>query len=258
MSANETPAGEPIDLADVIADLRDRIAQLEMRRDELNADVDAANAKLEKAESKRGKVRPEVFEKVVAEYAHAKSESEAARAKIDREAVSLRVDLDLAETTLREREEAARLAEEAARRAEEEARRRAESATLPPAERQEIERRIEEYRAESGRIESELEEPDKALEELEFRRDMDEFATDDEYEKAVGPVRETIERLRGRLAQIEGESAELRKTLEEDAAKAQAAARPVEAAPAIADSADDQAGWSWADSGGAARAEGEV
>ncbi|MCZ7584850.1 MAG: FHA domain-containing protein [Deltaproteobacteria bacterium] len=189
-----------------------------------------------KAEARRDKVKPEIFQKVVADYSAARDKSKARLDELDAQIENVTADIAGAEARLeemdreeeesakqREREEAERAAreEEEKRQAEEEARQRAEEEQK---RREEEERRAETERAElyellatldeeRASLETELAPARDAMEELEFRKEMEEFESDEDYEAAAAEPREKLAALEGRLADIEKESADIRALL---------------------------------------------
>lgn len=223
-----------------------KIEKAEARKDKVKPEIyqkvvgeyvaarDAAQAKLDEIEAKIAATHADIeAARVAAEEEARRAEEEARRAEEEAARRAEEERLAREEEERRAREEAERLAREEAERAareeeerlraEEEARAREEAeraAREDEARLAEENRRREEDRqaaremiaslvADRDAVMAEMAGPQNELEEIDFRQEMGEFESDDEYEAAAAPVRETLAGLNERIAGIDAQIREL-------------------------------------------------
>ncbi|MCL4233850.1 MAG: FHA domain-containing protein [Deltaproteobacteria bacterium] len=216
-----------------------KIEKAEARKDKVKPEIyqkvvgeyvaarDAAQAQLDEIDAKIAATHAEI------EATKAAAEEEARRAEEERIAREEAERLAQAEAERLAREEAERLAREEAERAarEEEDRLRAEEEARAREEAERAAREDEARNAEANRrreedrqaaremiaslvtdrdaVMAEMAGPQNEMEEIEFRQEMGEFESDDDYEAAAAPVREKIAGLNDRIAGIDAQIREL-------------------------------------------------
>ncbi|MCC6158347.1 MAG: FHA domain-containing protein [Deltaproteobacteria bacterium] len=223
-----------------------KIEKAEARKDKVKPEIyqkvvgeyvaarDAAQAKLDEIEANIAATHAEIEStKAAAEEDARRAEEEARRAEEEaaRRAEEERIAREEEERRAREeaermaREEAERAAREAEERlrAEEEARSREEAeraAREDEARNAEANRRREEDRqaaremiaslvSDRDAVMAEMAGPQNEMEEIEFRKEMGEFESDDEYDAAAASVREKLAGLNDRIAGIDVQIREL-------------------------------------------------
>ncbi len=199
----------------------------EAKFDEIEAKIAATHAEIEaaKAAAEEAARRAEEDARLAEEEARRAEEEAARRAEEERIARE--------EDERRAREEAERLAREEAERAarEEEERLRAEEEAQAREEAERAAREDEAKNAEANRrreedrqaaremiaslvtdrdaVMAEMAGPQNEMEEIEFRKEMGEFESDDDYEAAAAPVRDQLSALNDRIAGIDAQIREL-------------------------------------------------
>ncbi len=188
-------------------ELGSRLKDVELDRDMVAGELEIVETKIQKAETRRDRVKPKIFEKVVAGYFEKRNELKEQVAGFDHQIAGISEKLEKARVAEKLEQERRKLEERKRREAEELA---------------DIEKNLAWLREKKEQVQNQMVEPSDTIEEMEFRNEMEEFETPEEFEAAVVPAREQLEEMKVELRQIDRKMAKLANRCAELGGEAQA------------------------------------
>jgi FHA domain len=196
-------------------ELVSRLKDVELDRDMALGELEVVEAKIQKAETRRDRVKPEIFQKVVAGYIEKRDELKEQVAGFDHRIVDIKEELE--EIRVAEKQEQERREQEERERRELEERKRREAEELA-----DLEKNLAWLREKKEQVQNQMVEPSDTIEEMEFRNEMEEFETPEDFRAAITPAREQLEELKAGLRQVDHKMAKLANRRAELGGEAQA------------------------------------